>query len=149
MLDVIRSRNHNLPVFLMAGRRDASEVPVDILDKVNDFIWILEDTTDFISGRIMAAVEHYREFVLPPMFKALAAFAKVHEYSWHTPGHTGGTAFLKSTAGLFSISLTKKFSVPTCQFRSASSGHCWITPARLAKAKNILPVFSAPIAVIP
>lgn len=99
VLDVIRSRNHNLPVFLMAGRRDASEVPVDILDKVNDFIWILEDTTDFISGRIMAAVEHYREFVLPPMFKALAAFAKVHEYSWHTPGHTGGTAFLKSAAG--------------------------------------------------
>jgi arginine/lysine/ornithine decarboxylase len=23
----------------------------------------------------------------------------VHEYSWHTPGHTGGTAFLKSPAG--------------------------------------------------
>ena len=32
VLDVIRSRNHNLPFFLMAGRRDASEVPVDILD---------------------------------------------------------------------------------------------------------------------
>ena len=33
------------------------------------------------------------------MFKALAKFAKVHEYSWHTPGHTGGTAFLKTAAG--------------------------------------------------
>lgn len=33
------------------------------------------------------------------MFKALAKFSKVHEYSWHTPGHTGGTAFLKAPAG--------------------------------------------------
>ncbi|MDB5586096.1 MAG: arginine decarboxylase [Devosia sp.] len=23
----------------------------------------------------------------------------VHEYSWHTPGHTGGTAFLKTAVG--------------------------------------------------
>jgi arginine/lysine/ornithine decarboxylase len=26
-------------------------------------------------------------------------FASVYEYSWHTPGHTGGTAFLKSPVG--------------------------------------------------
>jgi len=31
--------------------------------------------------------------------RALVEFSKVHEYSWHTPGHTGGTAFLKSPAG--------------------------------------------------
>ena len=33
------------------------------------------------------------------MFEALAKFSMTHEYSWHTPGHTGGTAFLKSTVG--------------------------------------------------
>ena len=33
------------------------------------------------------------------MFKALAKFSQVHEYSWHTPGHTGGTAFMKAPAG--------------------------------------------------
>ncbi|WP_243712126.1 hypothetical protein, partial [Burkholderia pyrrocinia] len=37
--------------------------------------------------------------VLPPMFRALAKFSRVYEYSWHTPGHTGGTAFLKSPVG--------------------------------------------------
>lgn len=92
----LRARNQDLPVFLMSARTLASDVPTDVLDKVNDFIWILEDTADFISGRILAAVARYREFILPPMFKALAKFSKVHEYSWHTPGHTGGTAFLKA-----------------------------------------------------
>lgn len=99
MLKLIRSRNENVPVFLLACRTVASEVQADILDKVNDFIWILEDTSDFIAGRIVAAIKRYREFILPPMFKALVNFSKVHEYSWHTPGHTGGTAFLKSAAG--------------------------------------------------
>ena len=99
ILQDIRARNANLPVFLLSDRYKASAIPSDILDKVSDFIWILEDTSDFIAGRILAATERYREFVLPPMFKALADFAKVHEYSWHTPGHTGGTGFLKSPAG--------------------------------------------------
>ncbi len=99
ILNALRTRNKNIPVFLMASRETASDVPTEILDKVNDFIWILEDTADFISGRIMAAIHRYREFILPPMFQALARFSKIHEYSWHTPGHTGGTAFLKSPAG--------------------------------------------------
>ena len=99
LLEKLRERNPDVPVFLMACRTLASEVPADILNKVNDFIWILEDTADFIAGRITAAIKRYRKYILPPMFKALAKFAKVHEYSWHTPGHTGGTAFLKAPAG--------------------------------------------------
>jgi arginine/lysine/ornithine decarboxylase len=33
------------------------------------------------------------------MFKALMDFSEDFEYSWHTPGHTAGTAFLKSPVG--------------------------------------------------
>ncbi len=99
ILTVLRERNQEVPVFLLASRTKAANVPTDILDKVNDFIWVLEDTPAFISGRVLAAVKRYREQVLPPMFKALVKFSKVHEYSWHTPGHTGGTAFLKSPVG--------------------------------------------------
>lgn len=49
----LRSRNHEVPVFLLSNRYKASAVPSDILDKVSDFIWILEDTSDFIAGRIL------------------------------------------------------------------------------------------------
>ncbi len=99
LLKVLRSHNEDVPVFLLAGRTAASKVPTGILENVNDFIWILEDTPDFICGRILAAVKRYRQFILPPMFKALANFSKIHEYSWHTPGHTGGTGFLHAPAG--------------------------------------------------
>jgi arginine decarboxylase len=99
VLDAMRARSENVPIFLMADRTSASTVPVGAMQKADDFIWMLEDTTPFISGRIVASIERYRETVLPPMFRALAKFSRVYEYSWHTPGHTGGTAFLKSTVG--------------------------------------------------
>ncbi|PRE15560.1 Orn/Lys/Arg decarboxylase N-terminal domain-containing protein [Burkholderia multivorans] len=99
VLDAMRARNATVPVFLLASRASASAIPVDAMRKADDFIWLLEDTTAFIGGRIVAAIERYRETVLPPMFRALAQFSRVYEYSWHTPGHTGGTAFLKSPVG--------------------------------------------------
>ena len=69
------------------------------LKETSDFIWLYEDTANFIAGRIEAAIDTYLKNLLPPMFKALAKFSQVHEYSWHTPGHTGGTAFMKAPAG--------------------------------------------------
>ncbi len=99
VVEALRARNAKVPVFLLADRSVASTVPADIMSKVDDFVWLLEDTTDFVGGRIVAAIQRYRSTVLPPMFGALARFSQVYEYSWHTPGHTGGTAFLKSTAG--------------------------------------------------
>ena len=99
VVEDIRKLNKRVPIFLMSSKNFASDIPTHILKQVSDFIWILEDTLDFISGRVQAAVRRYRKSILPPMFKALAKFAKVHEYSWHTPGHTGGTAFLKTAAG--------------------------------------------------
>lgn len=117
LLHVLREHNRDVPVFLLAGRTAASKVSTEILENVSDFIWILEDTSDFIAGRVLAAVERYRQFILPPMFKALAKFSKVHEYSWHTPGHTGGTGFLRSPAGrLFSTFFENRYSVPICPY---------------------------------
>jgi arginine decarboxylase len=45
------------------------------------------------------AVRRYERGLLPPFFAALAEFSDEHEYSWHTPGHSGGAAFLKSPVG--------------------------------------------------
>lgn len=99
VVEAIRHRNANVPIFLLADRSVASSVPSAVMGQVDDFVWLLEDTADFIGGRIHAAIERYRSTVLPPMFGALAKFSRVYEYSWHTPGHTGGTGFLKSPVG--------------------------------------------------
>lgn len=99
VIAAVRGRAAQLPVFLLASSGSLAEVPAGILEQVNDYIWLFEDTPDFVGGRVAAAIDRYRATMLPPMFKALAAFAGTYEYSWHTPGHSGGTAFLKHPAG--------------------------------------------------
>lgn len=99
LITFIRSRNVHIPIFLMAERYDGDTLPMAVMRQVDELIWMLEDTTFFIAGRIIAAARRYRESIVPSFTKALIDFAQVYEYSWHTPGHTGGTAFLKSPIG--------------------------------------------------
>src|SRR5271165_114555 len=99
LLKQLRARNEDIPVFLMAERDEASTIPLEVLQLANEFVWTLEDTAPFIAGRVVAAIHRYRSQLLGPMASALFNFAGTFEYSWHTPGHSGGTAFLKSPAG--------------------------------------------------
>lgn len=98
-LEFVRSRNDKIPIFLMAERGAATAIPVEVMEMVDEFVWTLEDTAAFIGGRVAAAVRRYIEVLLPPLAAALMRFSQEYEYSWHTPGHAGGTAFLKSPAG--------------------------------------------------
>ena len=97
----IRKRNEDIPIFLMAEPYGEGPLTltVDIVREVNEYIYIMDDTPEFIAGRITAAANRYKDGLLPPFFGALVKFSKDFEYSWHTPGHAGGTAFRKSPSG--------------------------------------------------
>ncbi|PKH39693.1 arginine decarboxylase [Pseudomonas sp. 43NM1] len=99
VIAAVRARSERLPIFLLAANGSVSEMSADVLSQVNDYVWLFEDTKSFLGGRIVAAIDRYRATLLPPMFKALASFAGQYEYSWHTPGHAGGTAFMKHPTG--------------------------------------------------
>jgi arginine decarboxylase len=98
-LQFLRSRNDKIPIFLMAERGEAAAIPLEVMEMVDEFIWTLEDTAAFVGGRVVAAARRYLENIMPPLAAALMRFTQVYEYSWHTPGHTGGTAFMKSPVG--------------------------------------------------
>lgn len=99
LLHFVRSRNDKIPIFLMAERGETAAIPIDVMEMVDEFIWTLEDTGAFIGGRVAAAIRRYLAVMLPPLATALMQFSQEYEYSWHTPGHAGGTAFLKSPVG--------------------------------------------------
>ena len=99
LLEFVRSRNDKVPIFLMAERGAASSIPIDVMEMVDEYVWTLEDTAAFVGGRVVAAIRRYLEVMMPPLAAAVMKFSQEYEYSWHTPGHTGGTAFLKSPVG--------------------------------------------------
>ena len=99
VLDAARRLSDRLPVFLMLDHGDATELSLEVLAAAREVVLVLEDTPAFIAGRIDFAWRRYVDTLLPPFFGALVDFANTYEYSMHTPGHAGGTAFRKTAVG--------------------------------------------------
>ncbi|MFD3728871.1 Orn/Lys/Arg decarboxylase N-terminal domain-containing protein [Streptomyces sp. NPDC058671] len=104
VLRLIERRFKDLPVLLvMSHEMDADrafeQLPLWVSEVVSGYLWPLEDTPAFVAGRVASAARAYHEEMLPPFFRALRRFDQAHEYSWHTPAHSGGVAFLKSPVG--------------------------------------------------
>lgn len=95
----VRRRNRDIPVFITAERFAVEQIPVAALEAMVDLLWKTEDTPTFMAGRIEQAMVQYTDTLLPPFFKELVRYADEYKYAWHTPGHMGGVAFLKSPAG--------------------------------------------------
>ncbi|HTT13690.1 MAG TPA: arginine decarboxylase [Burkholderiaceae bacterium] len=100
LLRKLRERHADIPVFLTADRKIVhGGITIEVAEMVDEFVWLLEDTADFVAGRVMAAVERYRAQLLPPYARALALYSQLREHSWSAPGHQGGIAFTKLPAG--------------------------------------------------
>ncbi|MGL5452179.1 MAG: arginine decarboxylase [Aeromonas sp.] len=102
LLNKLHERQENVPVFLLSDREKATQqLSREMMEQIDEFAWILEDTAEFIAGRAVAAMKRYNEQLLPPLMSALMKYGDVHEYSWAAPGHQGGVGFTKTPAGRF------------------------------------------------
>ena len=101
LLNKIKERQGLVPVFLMADRAKTSQkLSPELMKLANEFIWIFEDSPQFIAGRVEGAIRRYRDLLLPPLMKAVWEYNEEHhEYSWAAPGHQGGIGFTKSPEG--------------------------------------------------
>ncbi len=101
-LDIIRGvrhRNKKVPIFLIADRTLVSELPLEVVKQVHEYIHLFGDTPAFIASRLDTAIERYHEQLLPPYFRELLKYNDQSAYSWDAPGHMGGVAFLKHPVG--------------------------------------------------
>ena len=101
LLKHIRQRQGDVPVFLLADREQtARRISPELMELANEFVWVFEDSPEFIAGRVEGAIRRFREQLLPPLMKAIWKYNEEnHEYSWAAPGHQGGVGFTKSPEG--------------------------------------------------
>ena len=96
----VRRRNSKVPIFLIADRTLVSELPIEVMKQVHEYIHLFGDTPAFIANRVDTAVVRYHQQLLPPYFKELKEYTDEGAYSWDAPGHMGGVAFLKHPVGM-------------------------------------------------
>ena len=124
LIGKLHERQQNVPVFLLGDREKAlAAMDRDLLELVDEFAWILEDTADFIAGRAVAAMTRYRQAT-----RAALVLPK------HPPDVSTMTIMVKIC------------SAPTWASNALPSVLCLTILAHLAKAKNMPHAYLVPIA---
>lgn len=151
LIGKLHERQQNVPVFLLGDREKAlAAMDRDLLELVDEFAWILEDTADFIAGRAVAAMTRYRQQLLPPLFSALMKYSDIHEYS---PGSAKATVAAlvlpKHPPDVSTMTTMEKIcSAPIWASNELPSVLCLTILAHLAKAKNMPHAYLVPIALV-
>ncbi|CAH8202173.1 ornithine decarboxylase SpeF [Vibrio aestuarianus] len=93
----IDAKGYKLPVFLTAS--SDVEIGSEDYSLLTGVINIDEQTTEYYSRQINAAVEQYESNLLPPFFKKMTEYVNKGYAEFDCPGHQGGQFFKKHPTG--------------------------------------------------
>ena len=95
----VRNRGLETPVFILARRHALEEIPVDILGQVTGYIFLSEDSPQFIARNLASHLQQYANGLKTPFFGAMVDYAEQGNQVWTCPGHNGGVFYQKSPIG--------------------------------------------------
>jgi ornithine decarboxylase len=99
LIQLIRKRGLDMPVIVLVRRQTLEQIPVEVLDNVDGFIFLGEETPDFIAKTLIARLRQYADTLKTPFFGALVDYAEQGNMLWTCPGHNGGAFYRRSPIG--------------------------------------------------
>jgi ornithine decarboxylase len=95
----VRQRGLEVPVFILVKRHLLKEVPVTVLGQVTGYVFLDEDTPEFVARNLVSHLRNYAESLKTPFFGAMVDYAEQANQMWTCPGHNGGVFYQKSPIG--------------------------------------------------
>jgi ornithine decarboxylase/arginine decarboxylase len=99
LITLIRKRGLDVPIILLVRRQTLEQIPVEVLDNVDGFIFLAEETPDFIAKNLVARLRQYADSLKTPFFGTLVDYAEQGNMLWTCPGHNGGAFYRRSPIG--------------------------------------------------
>lgn len=99
VLNAIRDNNKRVPVFILTEKVGTENLDPELVSKLTGAIWKTSDTIEFLAGNVEKHLSEYINSIRSPFFEALVDYSEQYKYAWHTPGHMGGTGFLRTPSG--------------------------------------------------
>jgi ornithine decarboxylase len=82
----VRKRGLDVPIILLVRRQRLEDIPVEVLDDVDGFVFLAEETPDFIARNLVSKLRQYAETLKTPFFGALVDYAEQGNQLWTCPG---------------------------------------------------------------
>ena len=95
----MRSRGLEVPLLVLVRRKRLEDIPVEVLNSVDGYIFLAEETPDFIARNLASHLRNYAETLRTPFFGALLDYSEQGNQLWTCPGHNGGIFYSRSPIG--------------------------------------------------
>ena len=99
LINLMRRRGLEMPIVLLVRRKRFEDVPVEVLDFIDGYVFLAEETPEFIARNLVSRLTQYAEMLKTPFFGALVDYAEKGNQLWTCPGHNGGIFYSRSPIG--------------------------------------------------
>jgi ornithine decarboxylase len=99
LINLMRRRGLEMPIVMLVRRKRLEDIPVEVLDYIDDYIFLAEETPEFIAKNLVSRLKQYAETLKTPFFGALVDYAEQGNQLWTCPGHNGGVFYNRSPIG--------------------------------------------------
>jgi ornithine decarboxylase len=99
LINLMRRRGLEMPIVVLVRRKRLEDIPVEVLDFIDGYIFLAEETPEFIAKNLVSRLKQYAETLKTPFFGALVDYAERGNQLWTCPGHNGGVFYSRSPIG--------------------------------------------------
>jgi ornithine decarboxylase len=99
LINLMRRRGLEMPIVLLVRRKRFEDIPVEVLDFIDGYVFLAEETPEFIAKNLVSRLSQYAETLKTPFFGALVDYAEEGNQLWTCPGHNGGIFYSRSPIG--------------------------------------------------
>ena len=99
LINLMRRRGLDFPIVLLIRRERFEDLPVEVLDFIDGYVFLSEETPAFIAKNLISRLKQYAETLKTPFFGALVDYAEEGNQLWTCPGHNGGIFYSRSPIG--------------------------------------------------
>ena len=99
LINLMRKRGLDFPIILLIRHKRFEDLPVEVLDFIDGYVFISEETPSFIARNLISRLKQYAETLKTPFFGTLVDYAEEGNQLWTCPGHNGGVFYSRSPIG--------------------------------------------------
>jgi ornithine decarboxylase len=99
LINLMRRRGLEMPIVMLVRRKRFEDIPVEVLDYIDGYVFIAEETPEFIATNLVSRLKQYAETLKTPFFGALVDYGERGNQLWTCPGHNGGIFYNRSPIG--------------------------------------------------
>ena len=99
LIRFIRKRGLDTPIIILVRHHRLEEIPVEVLHEADGYVFLAEETPEFIAKNLASRLRQYAETLRTPFFGALLDYNEEGNQLWTCPGHNGGIFYGRSPVG--------------------------------------------------